>query len=113
MRCSVGRRGEEHVLQRDDGDLVAAAVRDLERAIGLRASLLDSRVTRWGGGLPQYAVGHLGRVERIRAALAATPGLAVCGAYLDGVGIPAVVASGQAAATRVMADLAAPETMGA
>jgi oxygen-dependent protoporphyrinogen oxidase len=113
MRCSVGRHGEAHVLQRDDADLVDAAVRDLERAIGLRASLLDSRVTRWGGALPQYAVGHLDRVSRIRAGLEPLAGLAVCGAYFDGVGIPAVIASGRAAATRVMADLAAPETMGA
>jgi oxygen-dependent protoporphyrinogen oxidase len=113
MRCSVGRYGEERALQRDDADLVDAAVRDLQRATGLRASLLDSRVTRWGGGLPQYAVGHLDRVARIRAAIADLPALAVCGAYLDGVGIPAVIADGRAAATRVMADLAAPETMGA
>jgi oxygen-dependent protoporphyrinogen oxidase len=113
MRCSIGRQGEEQVLQRDDDELVVAAVRDLHKAIGLRASLLDSRVTRWGGALPQYAVGHLARVERIRAATAATPGLEVCGAYLDGVGIPAVIASAQLAATRVMADLVSPETMGA
>jgi oxygen-dependent protoporphyrinogen oxidase len=113
MRCSVGRHGEEHVLQRDDGDLVSAAVRDLERATGLRASLLDSHVARWGGGLPQYAVGHLDRVGRIRSAVVGCAGLAVCGAYLDGVGIPAVIASGRAAATRVIGDIAAPETMGA
>jgi protoporphyrinogen/coproporphyrinogen III oxidase len=113
MRCSIGRRGEEQLLQRDDGELVDAAVLDLQRATGLRASLLDSQVTRWGGGLPQYAVGHRGRVERIRAAVAETRAVAVCGAYLDGVGIPSVVASGQAAATQVIADLARPETMGA
>jgi oxygen-dependent protoporphyrinogen oxidase len=111
MRCSIGRHGEEQVLQRDDGDLVSAAVRDLQRATGLRASLLDAQVTRWGGGLPQYAVGHLGRVERIRSALAGCRGLAVCGAYLDGVGIPAVIASGRAAATRVIGEVMAPETM--
>jgi oxygen-dependent protoporphyrinogen oxidase len=111
MRCSVGSHGEESVLQRDDDDLVAASVRDLQKATGLRASLLDARVTRWGGGLPQYAVGHLDRVSRIQSAIAAVPGLEVCGAYLEGLGIPAVIASGQAAATRVMADLTAPETM--
>jgi oxygen-dependent protoporphyrinogen oxidase len=113
MRCSLGRRGEEATLQRDDAELVDAAVADVRKATGLRASVLDSAVTRWGGGLPQYAVGHRGRVARIRAAVAEVRALAVCGAYLDGVGIPAVIASGRAAATRVMADLAAPETMGA
>jgi len=54
---------------------------------------VDTHVQRWGGGLPQYAVGHLDRVARIRAAVATVPGLAVCGAAYDGVGIPAVIAS--------------------
>jgi oxygen-dependent protoporphyrinogen oxidase len=50
-------------------------------------------------------VGHLDRVARIRAAVAEVPGLAVCGAAYDGVGIPAVVAS----ARRAVADLAPAE----
>ena len=56
---------------------------------------------RWGGGLPQYAVGHLDRVARIRADVARVPGLALAGAAYDGVGIPAVIASGHRAATEV------------
>jgi len=66
-----------------------------------------TRVTRWGGALPQYAVGHLDRVATIRATVAAQPGLAVCGAAYDGVGIPACVATARAAASQVMAFLAA------
>ena len=43
----------------------------------------DARVTRWGGGLPQYAVGHLGRVARVRERpWPPMPGLAVCGAVV-------------------------------
>ena len=52
---------------------------------------------RWGGGLPQYAVGHLDRVARIRADVARVPGLAVCGAAYDGIGIPACIASARKA----------------
>jgi oxygen-dependent protoporphyrinogen oxidase len=66
---------------------------------------IDSVVTRWGGALPQYAVGHLDRVARIKAAVEAVPGLAVCGAAFDGVGIPACIASGRAAATQVTRQL--------
>jgi len=61
----------------------------------------DTRVTRWGGGLPQYTVGHLDRVARIRAAVAAQPGLAVAGAAYDGVGIPACVATARTAADTI------------
>ena len=62
-------------------------------------------MTRWGGGLPQYTVGHLDRVARIRAAVAAQPGLAVCGAAYDGVGIPACIATARAAADQVLEHL--------
>jgi oxygen-dependent protoporphyrinogen oxidase len=63
-------------------------------------------VSRWGGALPQYTVGHLDRVAAIRAAVAAQPGLAVCGAAYDGVGIPACVATARAAVSQVLAFLA-------
>ena len=66
---------------------------------------VDAHVQRWGGALPQYAVGHLDRVRRVRAAVAQQPGLAVCGAAYDGVGIPACIASAEAAATQVLAGL--------
>ncbi len=113
IRCSIGRHHDEAELQRDDADLVEATMTDVRAATGLRAPLLEACVTRWGGALPQYAVGHLDRVRRIRAAVDAVRGLEVCGAVFDGVGIPAVVADGQAAATRVLAGLEPVETMDA
>ena len=105
VRCSVGRVGEESVLQRDDRDLVALAAADLAAATGVAGTPVDSRVTRWGGGLPQYTVGHLDRVGRIRDGVGALPGLAVCGAAYDGVGIPACIASARLAADRLLAYL--------
>lgn len=101
LRCSVGRVGEEHLLQRADAELVSLAAAELEEVLGVRGRPVDSRVTRWGGGLPQYAVGHLDRVARIRAAVAVQPGLALCGAAYDGVGVPACVATAKAAVTRL------------
>ena len=107
VRCSVGRIGEEALLQRADEDLAALAAAELAEATGVRGGPAAVRVTRWGGALPQYTVGHLDRVARIRAAVAAQPGLAVCGAAYDGVGIPACVATARTAASQVMAFLAA------
>ena len=98
FRTSLGRHREESSLQAGDEELVAWSLADLHDAIGLVAEPVDTHVQRWGGGLPQYAVGHLDRVARIRAAVAAVPGLAVCGAAYDGVGIPAVIASAHRAA---------------
>ena len=101
FRTSLGRHREESALQASDEELVAWSLADLHDAIGLRAEPVDTHVQRWGGGLPQYAVGHLDRVARIRAAVAAVPGLALCGAAYDGVGIPAVIASAHRAAAAV------------
>ena len=97
VRCSVGRIGEEALLQRADDELAALAAAELAAATGVRGAPAATRVTRWGGALPQYTVGHLDRVATIRAAVAAQPGLAVCGAAYDGVGIPACVATARAA----------------
>jgi oxygen-dependent protoporphyrinogen oxidase len=107
VRCSVGRSGDVAVLQRDDADLAALAETELSEAIGLTAKSVARRVTRWGGGLPQYNVGHLDRVAAIRAAVARQPGLAVAGAAYDGVGIPACIATAKSAAAQVTAHLAA------
>ncbi|WP_256104377.1 protoporphyrinogen oxidase [Streptomyces sp. ODS05-4] len=103
LRTSVGRHAEEEHLHREDAELVAASRTDLAAATGLAAAPVASVVTRWTGGLPQYPVGHLRRVERIRAAVAGLPGLAVCGAAYDGVGIPACVASAHRAADEILA----------
>ncbi|WP_433336372.1 protoporphyrinogen oxidase [Spirillospora sp. CA-294931] len=106
VRCSIGRFGEEHTLQRPDEDLKAAALTELATTCGVSELPLESRVTRWGGGLPQYNVGHADRVARIHAAVAGQPGLAVAGAAYDGLGIPACIATARAAATRVLDHLA-------
>jgi oxygen-dependent protoporphyrinogen oxidase len=89
------------VLQRDDADLVALAAAELADETGAQGPPADSRVTRWGGALPQYAVGHLDRVATIHEVVGAQPGLAVCGAAYAGVGIPACIATGRSAAQRV------------
>lgn len=99
LRTSLGRHGEEATLQATDAELVATSLAELGALAGITARPVDSHVQRWGGGLPQYAVGHLDRVARIRAGLPA--GLAVCGAAYDGVGIPAVIASAHRAAASV------------
>lgn len=106
LRASVGRHRQVAELQRSDDELVDAVLADLRAALGVRHDPVDARVTRWGGALPQYAVGHVERVARIRSAVGGIPGLAVCGAAYDGVGVAACVATASQAATSVLADLA-------
>lgn len=106
VRVSMGRHGESDVLDRSDGDLVALGLRDLSAALG--ADLpepLDSQVQRWRDGLPQYVLGHVDRMACVKEAIAVLPAFEVIGAAVDGVGIPACVATARAAALGVLADL--------
>lgn len=95
VRASIGRFGEADVLQLPDDALIARTVAELADVPGWSGSkLVQARVQRWGGGLPQYLVGHLDRVRRIRQEVNQTTDLALAGAYLDGPGLPACIGTG-------------------
>ena len=52
--------------------------------------------------MPQYHVGHGGRVEAIERCTAALPGLHLAGGAYRGVGIADCIRSGEAAAERAL-----------
>jgi len=101
-RASIGRAGETLLLQHDDATLVDLAKADLTAATGSIGQVVDARVQRWGGALPQYDVGHLDLVATIDQDIAHVDGLEVCGAAYRGVGIPATIGTGRAAAARLL-----------
>lgn len=101
VRASLGRFGDDSVLRRGDDELIAAAVTDLAAVSGTTIEPLAARVQRWPGGLAQYAPGHQDRIQVIESAVAEVERLALAGAYLHGVGVPACVASGTDAANRI------------
>lgn len=113
VRASLGRHRDEGILQRSDDELAEVALNDLRAAVGVDLpEPLDVHVQRWDDGLPQYAVGHVGLVHTVRTEIAALPALDMAGAALDGVGIPACVATARAAAQRVLDDVhAAPSAV--
>ncbi|PRY57641.1 protoporphyrinogen oxidase [Glycomyces artemisiae] len=107
VRVSMGRLGEEALLQYDDATLAKTALRELGEHLGQRLpEPVEQRIDRWGGALPQYAPGHVARVAAARVALARHRGVAIAGAAVDGVGIAACIASGQAAADDIAQQLA-------
>ncbi len=102
MRVFVGGALDPAALALDDEALVALAVREAAALVGVSGSPRLVQVDRWNGAMPQYHVGHADRVARIEAAITRQPRLALAGAAYRGVGIPQVIASGQAAAGAVM-----------
>lgn len=105
VRASFGRFGDPAPLSWSDAELISAAVEDLSTVIDAPIRPLTAVVQRWPGGLPQYAPGHTDRIAALNDTLADLDGLAIAGAYLNGVGVPACAASGTAAADRIAGQL--------
>jgi protoporphyrinogen/coproporphyrinogen III oxidase len=108
VRASVGRIDDTSALELPDDELAERVDAEVRWATGIRATAGSRRVVRWNDALPQYDVGHLRRVERIRVALAdAPPGLHVGGAPLDGVGLAARARDAQRMADAIRAAVGA------
>jgi oxygen-dependent protoporphyrinogen oxidase len=105
LRCFVGADGSEDVLEAADGEIVDACARHLSAVLDLPAPAAW-RVHRWPSTMPQYEVGHLDRVRRIRSALPA--GIVVVGADLDGVGVSDLVHAADEAAEQALLRTGAP-----
>lgn len=107
IRAFIGRAGQQEVLQCPDDRLVEIVRSELAEVLGITAEPELTRVFRWDGGMPQYTMGHTDRVARIEWAVDNTPGLAVAGNMLRGVGLPDCIASGERAANKVASELLA------
>ncbi len=105
IRASAGRDGQDEALQLDDAELAGRLCSELGQMIEIDGRPVETRVSRWPRSFPQYKVGHLSRVSRIEDEAASIDGLAVAGAALRGLGIPACIAQGRRAARSVLEDL--------
>ncbi|HUY61278.1 MAG TPA: protoporphyrinogen oxidase [Candidatus Dormibacteraeota bacterium] len=98
LRASVGGPRAAEAMEMSDAALVTTVHLELRRALGLRTGPRAVGITRWPQALPQYAVGHLERLAAAEVDLARVPRLAVTGAAFRGVGLPACIRQGAAAA---------------
>lgn len=102
LRASLGRIDDTRALGWSDAEVAERAWEELGALMGVRGQPRDAVVVRYVGAFPQYRVHHLLRTAGVEAALARLDGLAVAGAAYHGVGIPACVASGRAAARALL-----------
>ena len=91
----MGRFGDDRHLLLDDDQLGTSVFGELAHVLDIRGAPLDTLITRWDRAFPQYRPGHLLRVAKVEEELATLGGLAVAGAALRGVGIPAAIGSGR------------------
>lgn len=87
----------------DDRALEESARRELRELLGVEAPPLFVEIRRHPRSIAQYPVGHLGRLEAIRARLRPHPGLALAGTGFEGAGVPGGIRSGEVAAEAILA----------
>ncbi len=89
------------VVDAGDDEILERVHQGLDRALGLRAAPEALAITRWPRAVPQPGPHHARMVRDLRARLARHPGLALAGAYLEGVSVADTLASGVRAAGEI------------
>lgn len=98
VRAVFGGALDEEIGALDDESLLGLAREDVARLLGLQRPPIFERVVRWERAIPQYEIGHLERVERVRREAErlshqAAP-LALAGNWKEGVAFGKAAASG-------------------
>jgi protoporphyrinogen/coproporphyrinogen III oxidase len=89
-----------------DAELVTVVREELETMLGIRRPPDLVRIVRWAQAIPQYEVGHHGRIDAIATALRHHPFLLLAGSAYRGPGIADCVR-----ASLALADSIAPSTV--
>jgi oxygen-dependent protoporphyrinogen oxidase len=107
MRVFMGGAVRPELLELPDDSLLKLAFEEVRELFGVRTVPHFERLIRWNRAMPQYHVGHVQRVARIRELVSKYPGLALVGNAYDGVGIPQCIRSAKFAVADLARDLRA------
>lgn len=88
VRVFMGGALNPEIAALPDQELARIALEELTGLIGINGQPKCMHVTAHKSSMPQYHVGHTGRVARVRELAAGHPRLAICGNVFDGAGIP-------------------------
>lgn len=102
LRTFVGGATQPHLFKKTDDEIRSLVNAELTEILGMQTAPAKSWIARYGQAMPQYHVGHIGRIAEIERLAAEIDGLEFAGSAYHGVGIPDSVASGQQAAIRVL-----------
>lgn len=102
LRAFLGNALHPEICDLDDEALQSAALSDLTHYLAIIGKPQITWLKRWPNSMPQYRVGHLGLISRIRSRLGSLEGLILAGAAFGGVGIPDCIISGETAAHTII-----------
>jgi oxygen-dependent protoporphyrinogen oxidase len=105
LRAFVGGALQPEYFALDDKEMIARVMQDLRELVGVKGDPIFAQVDRWERSMPQYALGHLARIDRIKNLLAEIPSLTIATTAIDGVGVPDSVRRAELAAEQTVASL--------
>jgi oxygen-dependent protoporphyrinogen oxidase len=101
LRAFVGGALHRDIFQLEEKELLKRVINDLNELLQIKAPPIFTTLARWERSMPQYHVGHLQQVQKIRRFVSKLEGLELAGGAYSGVGIPDCVKSGEAAAEKI------------
>ena len=103
LRAYIGRLGDQAWTQLPEEEVRRRVATELRELMGIKAKPLFCEMSSLPASMPQYPVGHVERVEALRAEMQRTiPGVLLCGAGYGGVGIPDCIRQGKEAAEAML-----------
>jgi oxygen-dependent protoporphyrinogen oxidase len=105
LRAFVGGALQPEMFELNEDELISRVRFDLRDLLGIKQAPLFAEFSKWKRSMPQYHLGHLERIKRIRERVASLPGLALAGNAYTGLGIPDCIRSGELAADLIVSDL--------
>lgn len=99
----VGGMRQPELAGQDEHDIASMVAQELDALLGVTGQPRWTRVARWDRAIPQYTIGHLGRMATLEAAETALPGLYFCANYRNGISVADCIKSAHAMAERVAA----------
>jgi oxygen-dependent protoporphyrinogen oxidase len=103
LRAFVGGALQPEMFDLNDDEMISGVLEDLRVLVGLKGEPLFAEITRWRRSMPQYAVGHLEKVEQIKKLLGEIQSLQLATSAIEGVGLPDSVRHGNSAAEKLVA----------
>jgi len=107
VSARIGGARSPELVALPDAELLELATAQLAPLLGARSAPTFFRVVRHQQALPQYTMGHAGRVAAVDAAEQREPGLYFTGNAYRGLGLPDCIRNAATLAARITRDLTA------
>jgi oxygen-dependent protoporphyrinogen oxidase len=105
LRCFMGGATNPEIYERDDNWLMKTAHEEMCELLGVSDKPILKMVSRYYQSMPQYFVGHLDLVSKIKERVSKYKSLELAGNAYSGVGIPDCINSGEMAAEKIFNNL--------